>query len=375
MAADPVVVHLVSPYLFPTGSWVYSQICGLRAYRADVVTSATENLDQFPWDRIEVLPPPTESRLAILRPRTAVRERERKLRLRRALRQASVAHAHFGPEGHHARRAAAAEGVPLVVSFYGYDLTQLPRKYPVWRRRYAALFASAAAVLVEGSHMRATLIGLGCPEEKARLQRLGVDVAAIPFTERRPTGALRILMAASFREKKGLLYGLEAVARSRSAGLESRVTLIGDGPERDGLLNAARELGLTDIVDLQGLISHERLLIEMQEHDVFLQPSVTAADGDSEGGAPVTLIEAAAAGLPVIATWHCDIPEVIVDGKGGLLAPERDVAALADCLLDFAARGDDWPRFGAFNRAHVEANYNLTHQVRLLEEIYDSVRR
>ena len=65
------------------------------------------------------------------------------------------------------------------------------------------------------------------------------------------------------------------------------------------------------------------------KHDVFLAPSVTASNGDTEGGAPVAIIEMAASGMPIVSTRHCDIPSVVLDGVTGLLAAERDSEGLA----------------------------------------------
>jgi len=73
-----------------------------------------------------------------------------------------------------------------------------------------------------------------------------------------------------------------------------------------------------------GFQPHAILFEEAYKNHIFLSPSVTALDGDTEGGAPVTIIEMAATGMPIISTKHCDIPEVIKDGVTGFLANERD---------------------------------------------------
>ena len=71
---------------------------------------------------------------------------------------------------------------------------------------------------------------------------------------------------------------------------------------------------------LLGYVSRETLREEAYEHDVFLAPSVTASNGDTEGGAPVAIIEMSASGMPIVSTNHCDIPSVVLDGVTGLLA-------------------------------------------------------
>src|SRR5262249_18425314 len=155
---------------------------------------------------------------------------------------------------------------------------------------------------------RQQLLALGCPPRKAMVHHLGVDVNAIPFHPRHPPPGepIRLLMAASFREKKGHEYALRAFAAARKQitfgserpGVELR--LIGDGELRPKIEALIRDLRLGDSVRLLGAQPHAAFLEEAQRCHLFLAPSVTAADGDTEGGAPVGLIEAAAAGMPAV---------------------------------------------------------------------------
>ncbi|MGR3293018.1 MAG: glycosyltransferase, partial [Candidatus Scalindua sp.] len=109
----------------------------------------------------------------------------------------------------------------------------------------------------------------------------------------------------------------------------------------------------------------------MKSH-IFLSPSVTAADGDTEGGSPVGITEAQATGMPVVATYHADIPEVVLDGKTGYLSPERDVEALAQNLEKLVSNSERWGEFGYNARRHIEEEYNVRTQIRKLEDIYHS---
>src|SRR5207244_3130633 len=125
----------------------------------------------------------------------------------------AVLHAHFGTQGILLLRLRRRLDVPLVTTFYGYDASSVPR-LPGWRRWYKTLFATGDRFLVEGGAFRERLLALGCPPGKAMVQHLGVDVDAIPFRARQLTGdeTVRLLMAASFREKKGHQYALRAFA-------------------------------------------------------------------------------------------------------------------------------------------------------------------
>jgi colanic acid/amylovoran biosynthesis glycosyltransferase len=127
------------------------------------------------------------------------------------------------------------------------------------------------------------------------------------------------------------------------------------------------------VVQLLGYQPHQCFLEELDRAHLFLAPSVTAGDGDTEGGAPTVLLEAQAAGLPVLATWHADIPEVVRDGETGFLVPERDSAALAEKLIYLAEHPELWPVLGAAGRRHMETNYNIRCETHKLENVYEEL--
>jgi colanic acid/amylovoran biosynthesis glycosyltransferase len=227
--------------------------------------------------------------------------------------------------------------------------------------------------MVEGGHMADVLEGIGCPRGKIRVVHLGVDLRRIPFAERRPNekGKIIGLIAASFREKKGIPYALEAVARvaKRWPGLTLRI--IGDGPMRPAIVERVSQGDLADRVELLGACDFPVYLERLKEAHFLMAPSVTAADGDTEGGAPVCLLDAQASGLPILATTHCDIPEVTVPGKSALLAPERDVDRLAGHLERLLAHPEEWPAMGRAGRAHIEAEFDVRRQGETIAGIYD----
>jgi colanic acid/amylovoran biosynthesis glycosyltransferase len=99
-----------------------------------------------------------------------------------------------------------------------------------------------------------------------------------------------------------------------------------------------------------------------------------AKDGDSEGGAPVCLIEAQAMGLPIVATTHCDIPEITRPEVSAFLAPERDAAAFAARLDQLLEHPEQWAEMGRAGRLHVETEFNIRTQVSRMNEVYREVR-
>jgi colanic acid/amylovoran biosynthesis glycosyltransferase len=166
-------------------------------------------------------------------------------------------HAHQGWEGArtvHLRRLLDA---PFVTSFYGRDASVLPRK-AYWRKLYRRLFAEGDLFLVEGPHMAGVLAGIGCRTERIRVLHLGVDLDRIAFAERhRPAGEPIVgLIAASFREKKGIPHALEAFARVCPRRTDLRLRIIGDGPLRPLIAERISRADLRGKVDLLGSIDH-----------------------------------------------------------------------------------------------------------------------
>jgi colanic acid/amylovoran biosynthesis glycosyltransferase len=209
--------------------------------------------------------------------------------------------------------------------------------------------------------MRQSLLDLGCPPEKVVVQQLGVSLDQLPFVPRRPdpSGVVRILIAATFREKKGIPDALRAVARARRHYPRLEVTLLGDASDKPGdREEKARIMALLPTLEgavrCLGFQPYSVFRQALLDHHLFLSPSRTACDGDSEGGAPVSLLEAQATGMPVLSTRHADIPEVVVDGKSGLLSPEGDLETLAANLMQLIRSPALWEPMGAAGRAHVE---------------------
>jgi colanic acid/amylovoran biosynthesis glycosyltransferase len=375
----PLAAHLVTPYLFSTGSWIHAQILHNPRYAAAVMTQGVENLDTFPFEPIHDLSvgrgPLGAAAFAFSKyllgrfpagPYRAICRRE----------GVAVLHAHQGWEGARTVHLKRGLGVPFVTSFYGRDATVLPRK-AYWRMLYRKLFREGDLFLAEGTHMAGTLAEIGAPTDRIRVIHLGVDLERIPFGERRPAADGKIvgLIAASFREKKGIPYALEAMARvaPRWPGLVLRI--IGDGPMRSEIETRVSRSDLAGRVELLGSRDFGAYLNELRNAHFLMAPSVTAADGDTEGGAPVCLLDAQASGLPILATTHCDIPEATVPGKSALLSPERDVDGMAGHLEHLLAHPQEWPAMGRAGRAHTEAEYDIRRQGERMAAIYDALLR
>lgn len=285
-----------------------------------------------------------------------------------------LVHCHFGPNGQIGaalKHIGAIKG-KVVTTFYGYDVTSYPRQHG--HGTYDFLFSHGDLVIAISEKMKRDLIVLGCSTEKIVLHHLGVDLKRFAYDADQGSreDRVRILTVGRFVEKKGLEYGIRAVAQVLKTFPQIEYHIVGDGELRGRMTHLIDELQVGDQVKLLGWKGPEEVARLMKDSDLFLVPSVTSKSGDQEG-TPTVIIEALARGLPVVSTLHSGIPEMIQDGKTGFLVPERDVAALAealDCLIRYPnARRE----MGKAGRAWAEKKYDIQQLNDSLVELYDQV--
>lgn len=242
-----------------------------------------------------------------------------------------LVHAQFGRGGALALPLARALGVPLVVTFHGGDATKdkhYRRRWPptIFHRRLAALKGEAALFIAVSDYIAGRLIERGFPAEKIRVIRYGVDAPAdgAPPPDVEPY----LLFVGRFVEKKGIEHLLDAMHGLAAAGVRVDLRLIGDGPLGDELRQAAAALPQVQFMGWQAQAEVARW---MRGAVAVCVPSVEAAAGDAEG-LPNVVLEAMAAGTPVVGSRSAGIGEAVVDGVTGLLVPPADPAALAGAL-------------------------------------------
>lgn len=371
-------LHLLDAYLPRTETFIWQVLRKLRRFPPLVASERRENLDAFPLPRAEFhelnarRPLWSRALARALGDFAPVRYPGAEEALRG---RAAVCHVHKGFQALVTRGFARSLGLPLLVNFYGSDVSQkafLRRA----ERGYREIFERARYLLVEGPFMRERLLRLGAPAEKIRVQRIAIDVADYPFRERSWDGVrpVRFLFVGRMVEKKGLDTGLRALAEA-GGGFPWRLTVIGDGPLGGGMRALAASLGLADRVDFAGSRSLAETREAIASHDLLLQPSRTASDGDGEGGAPTVILEAQACGMPVLSTDHDDIPHVTAPGESAWIAPQGDAGALTEMLRRAVSDPRRWAEMGRAGRARVEADHDATHVVAALEDLYAEATR
>jgi colanic acid/amylovoran biosynthesis glycosyltransferase len=366
------VTHLTSDFGRRSQAWIYDLVTLPGSFVPDVVCETHESVAEFPFDAVRAILP----RSRRLSPEWTVRQLNTRLHLpvgpynywRRTLQglpmDADVVHAHFGPVGWMAVDAGLA---PVVASFYGYDAA-VAQVLSYWGRGYPTLFSEAVAIVVEGPAMGERLVGLGAVPARIRVLPLIADVQSLQWRPPAPAGPIRVLMAGRLLAKKGFELGLAALAPRCATG-EVQLTVMGDGPEADALHRAATRAGVADAVRFLGFADRASYREVLTATDIFLQPSLTASDGDSEGGAPTTLLDAQALGAVIVASDHADIP-FVVDPAAAYLSREGDLASLVDAIGRAIASQDEWHERSAIGRRHVEAQHGPDAVARRRDDIY-----
>jgi colanic acid/amylovoran biosynthesis glycosyltransferase len=280
-------------------------------------------------------------------------------------------HAHFARQATAAARSLAAEfELPFTFTAHGFDIYfQAPADF--------AERAAAAAALVTVSEVNARYIAerFGVPRERISVIPCGVDTTR--FHPARPAGdpspwpheAARpplVLCVARHHPVKNLRLLLEACTVLRDHEVSFRCVMIGDGPERSELEAIREHHGLRELVEMAGAADHDLVLAWLQ------RASVAVLSSQSEG-MPVSLMEAGACELPVVATRVGGIPELVEDGVTGLLTPPGDAPALARALERLLANPQLRIEMGQAARRRVEAHFSLAMQVDRLLALWSKV--
>lgn len=246
--------------------------------------------------------------------------------------------------------------VPLFVHAHGYDVAVLSQD-DHWARRYRWLFQRAAGIIAPSRFLADRLRAIGCPEPKLHVSPCGVDPLQFKPTKRVPG---RLLAVGRLVEKKAPDITIEAFARICGHFPEARLDMVGDGP----LMAHCRVLvaghGLEDRIILHGAQPHAVVNDLMAEASIFLQHSVTARNGDTEG-LPVAILEAMASGVPIVGTRHSGIPEAVVEGETGVLVDEHDADGMAEAMANLLSDPALAAAMGEAGRRRVLARFTHAH--------------
>lgn len=277
--------------------------------------------------------------------------------------QPDVVLAEYGLTGVAIGEACQSLDIPYVVHFHGFDahgssvLENHSETYP-------PMLQGATAVIGVSTAMKAQLVKLGAPKDRVFLNPCGVDVQS--FEPRPGSEAVsKFLAVGRFVDKKAPHLTLLAFAQVLAERPTATLRMIGQGPLLDACKDLSIALGIEDSVSFSGTQPHRVVREAMREASIFVQHSLTAQSGDSEGS-PVAIAEAGASGLPVVSTRHAGIPDIVLDEQTGFLVNERSVHDMAERMLQLANDTDLVASMGWNARERIASHFSMKKSINRL---------
>jgi glycosyltransferase involved in cell wall biosynthesis len=202
-----------------------------------------------------------------------------------------------------------------------------------------------------------TRLGKTLFDSKLIVHYHGLDPERYRRSSPMPSKQPVILSVGQLMERKGFIYLVRACQILKERGALFNCRIVGEGPLRGPLGKEIRRLGLEGQVELTGALPQEEIIRQYEEANLFTLPAVLAENGDRDG-IPNVILEAMAMELPIVSTWHSGVPEVIQDGKNGLLVPPQDSARLADALQFLLSHREIARTLGLCGRQTVLEKFN-----------------
>jgi glycosyltransferase involved in cell wall biosynthesis len=292
--------------------------------------------------------------------------------------RADLLHIHFATDAYRVWPLARQLDLPTLITLHGYDINTYASWWESGRggrrmRRYPAGLLELARdrrvhFIAVSRAIRQSAIDFGLPEQKISVRHIGVDTASFtpgptPLADRHD-----ILYVGRLVEKKGCRYLLQAFEQIQDDFPQHRLVIVGSGPLEAKLKAYAAERGVRAV--FLGALPAQQVRQCLDEARVFCLPSVTAENGDAEG-LGIVILEAQAAGVPVITSARGGAQEGIVHGVTGFAHGERDVRAIRQDLFALLQNDELATQFGRRGREHVVASMDIVECNQRLEELYD----
>ena len=282
--------------------------------------------------------------------------------------KADIIFCHYGPNGNFAALMKEFKVAgKLVTMFHGYDIRRGIEVKDVYR----PFFHRADAILSICDYNYRHLVEFGAPASKIYRHPVGINTKRYDSIAPKyliPGTPIKILTVARLVPEKGISYGLEAIHK---LVFEKGITnieyyILGDGPLRETLEAYAEKLQIKGKVYFLGYQIQEGVDQMLDQSQLFLLPSTAEA-------LPVVLMEAQAAGLPVVATNVGSVSELVLDGKSGFLVPVGNSSAMADKLEFLIAHHDQWEEMGQVGRQHIQKHYDIKKLNQNLDQLFSKI--
>lgn len=367
-------------------AWLYRQVTGMERLRVGALTWNRENEQDYPDRGVSVAISPESPGAGPIKRQlrgyanfirgngTFNGDRNETQWLSSYFQETKpqVALAHYSVLALRLLPLCTAHNIPLVAHFHGFDISAKLSNRHFARRLVKNLNRFAACVCV-ASYQREWLLAHGADPAKVHLIPCGAPVTEIPLAHDVGKSPCRFIMVGRLVEKKRPDLSVKAFAKCAVQCPGVELTVIGDGPKLAECEQLARSLGVSENIHWLGVQSNEFVRDALSRSSVFLQHSVTAVNGNKEGW-PVSIAEAAAAGLPVVSTRHAGILDQIEEAVSGYLVDEGDWESMADHMISLAQKPDERMRMGGAARQGI-LRFDVSNQIAQLEDVLLCIAR
>ncbi len=258
--------------------------------------------------------------------------------------------------------ASEISNVPFSFTLHGPDIFFEPLH---WRLDEKIARAAFVACISDFCRSQAMVFSDRAHWDKLHIVHCGIE--PVRYADAPPPHGARLLFVGRLAAVKGVAVLFEALEPMVAERPDLQLTLIGDGPERAALEAEAAKRGLAERVAFLGYRNQSEVAEALARHDIFVLPSFAE-------GVPVVLMEAMAAGRPVLTTRIAGVPELVEDQVSGRLVPPGNAAALRHALTDLLAAPDEMVSLGAQGRAKVLAEFEITGQAARLAALLEGQR-
>jgi colanic acid/amylovoran biosynthesis glycosyltransferase len=254
--------------------------------------------------------------------------------------------------------------IPYVIHFHGYDASV--RSVIEECDHYKEAFAKASKVIAVSKFMKHSLEKLGCPKEKLLLNTYGPNDLFLKVKATKEK--LELLAIGRFVDKKAPYFTILAFSKVLEKVPNAKLIMAGDGPLMNMCENLVEYLGIKTSVSFPGVVTPDEFRKLLSTCRAFVQHSIIAANGDMEG-APVAILEAQAAAVPVISTYHAGIPDVVTNKVTGLLIAEKDVEGMTNAMLTLLKDKSLAQKMGLKARKNIMANFTMNDHIEKLNAV------
>jgi colanic acid/amylovoran biosynthesis glycosyltransferase len=260
----------------------------------------------------------------------------------------------------------------FAIVFHGLDISKTIKSN---KNVYKELFYYADFILPISNFWKNKLIELNCPKEKIQVHHMGIipeDFLKNSLNNNNDDfKTTNILSIGRFVEKKGFEYSIKACSLLVKENINFQYHIIGSGSLEENLKKLVAKLKLESYITFMGSLTQSQVINQLEKTDIFLVPSITAQDGDMEG-IPVVLMEAATIGIPIIATKHSGIPELIKHNVTGVLVEEKDIKGISESIQKYINMKKEGTIKSIIKNASLEVmdNFSTEKNIDKLEQLF-----